>query len=573
MASQTSNSPTSPSTQVLGKFFVEQYYHILHHSPELVYKFYHDSSVLSRPDNNGQMTSVTTMQGINEKILSLDYKNYKAEIQTADALNSYKEGVTVLVTGCLMGKDKLKRKFAQSFFLAPKNNGYFVLNDVFRYLEDSELLENYRVNDIENVPKASLTSTPAEGLAHVRDPPAPDPSTFVVEEDQNAAEKAHEPSDREIQISNEKDAVEESQSHLNGSEISIVAESASSTAQEDASEISYASRKCYASIVKVTKQHRRPTKVYVSTNTAKVTPKKIENQSIASALSAPPETLAPSSIDVPENDYNHDHDEEVEGYSIYIRNLPFNITPTQLELEFKSEEIHPRDSSPSSSFDSNLHEEKPASLSSVKAKIYRLLGREKLLHQVLGGGKSADVLLWRNKKISAGVLGAVTAVWVLFELVEYHLLTLVCHILMLAIALMFLWSNSHTFIKKTRPYIPEVHIPEEPFLQAASALRMEMNYAFSVLHDIASGRDLKKFLSVIAGLWILSIVGSSCNFLTLFYIAFVLLHTVPVIYEKYEDKVDPFAEKAVIELKKQYAVFDAKVLSKIPKVPLKAKKV
>lgn len=58
--------------------------------------------------------------------------------------------------------------------------------------------------------------------------------------------------------------------------------------------------------------------------------------------------------------------------------------------------------------------------------------------------------------------------------------------------------------------------------------------------------------------------------------AFVLLHTVPVIYEKYEDQIDPFAEKALIEIKKQYAVFDEKVLrqvlSKIPKGAFKDKK-
>lgn len=53
---------------------------------------------------------------------------------------------------------------------------------------------------------------------------------------------------------------------------------------------------------------------------------------------------------------------------------------------------------------------------------------------------------------------------------------------------------------------------------------------------------------------------------------FVLLHTVPVLYEKYEDKVDAFAEKAEAEFKKQYAVFNVKVLSKIPKGPLKDKK-
>ncbi|KAL7187506.1 hypothetical protein ACSBR1_037564 [Camellia fascicularis] len=47
---------------------------------------------------------------------------------------------------------------------------------------------------------------------------------------------------------------------------------------------------------------------------------------------------------------------------------------------------------------------------------------------------------------------------------------------------------------------------------------------------------------------------------------------VPVLYEKYEDQVNSFSEKAMTEIKKQYAVFDAKVLSKIPRGPLKDKK-
>lgn len=63
--------------------------------------------------------------------------------------------------------------------------------------------------------------------------------------------------------------------------------------------------------MKVPQGRLGPTKVYVPTNTAKVTPKKLENQSIASAPSAPPETLAPSSIDVPENDNNPDHEEGI----------------------------------------------------------------------------------------------------------------------------------------------------------------------------------------------------------------------------------------------------------------------
>lgn len=59
MAMQT---VAQPSAQVVGNTFVEQYYQIQHHSPESVYRFYQDSSVLSRPDANGVMTSVTTMK-------------------------------------------------------------------------------------------------------------------------------------------------------------------------------------------------------------------------------------------------------------------------------------------------------------------------------------------------------------------------------------------------------------------------------------------------------------------------------------------------------------------------------
>ncbi|GAB4857445.1 Reticulon-like protein B2 [Ancistrocladus abbreviatus] len=220
---------------------------------------------------------------------------------------------------------------------------------------------------------------------------------------------------------------------------------------------------------------------------------------------------------------------------------------------------------------SDYENEKPF-VSSFKSKIYRMFGREKPVHKVLGGGKPADILLWRNKKISAGVLGGVTLVWALFELFDYHLLTFISHLLIVALAVLFLWSNASSFINKAPPRIPDVHIPDGPILQFASALTYELNRGMVVLRDIASGRDLKKFLSVIAGLLVLSILGSCCNFLTLFYIGFLLLHTLPVIYEKYEDQVDAFAEKALAEFNKQYAIFDAKVLSKIPKGPLKDKK-
>ncbi|XP_050375874.1 reticulon-like protein B2 [Argentina anserina] len=237
------------------------------------------------------------------------------------------------------------------------------------------------------------------------------------------------------------------------------------------------------------------------------------------------------------------------------------------------EKIHGQHDSPPAP--EAVHHEKSGgggSPRSLKDKVFRLFGRERSVHHVFGGGKLADIFLWRDKKLSGGILGGATVMWFLFELLEYHLLTLVAHVLIVAIAAFFLWSNALTIIKKSPPKIPEIQIPEKPFLQIVSALTFEVNRGLVVIRDIASGKDLKQFLSVIAGLWVVSILGKSFNFLTLAYIAIVLLFSVPVFYEKYDHKIDPLAEKAMFEIKKQYAVFDAKVLSKIPRGALKGKK-
>ncbi|KAK1435827.1 hypothetical protein QVD17_01597 [Tagetes erecta] len=145
-----------PSAQVVGNAFVEHYYNMLHESPELVHKYYQDSSILSRPDANGLMSSVTTMTAIDEKIQSLDYQKYKAEIKSVDAQDSHQAGVIVLVTGCLTGKDNVKRKFAQTFFLAPQEKGYFVQNDVFRYVEENEPVEKTSTADDLGVQSSGL---------------------------------------------------------------------------------------------------------------------------------------------------------------------------------------------------------------------------------------------------------------------------------------------------------------------------------------------------------------------------------------------------------------------------------
>eukprot|EP00252_Welwitschia_mirabilis_P026019 TRINITY_DN8338_c0_g1_i1.p1 TRINITY_DN8338_c0_g1~~TRINITY_DN8338_c0_g1_i1.p1 ORF type:complete len:280 (-),score=59.70 TRINITY_DN8338_c0_g1_i1:385-1224(-) len=209
---------------------------------------------------------------------------------------------------------------------------------------------------------------------------------------------------------------------------------------------------------------------------------------------------------------------------------------------------------------------------SVKSSIKRLFGREKPVHSLLGGGKAADVMLWRNKQLSASFLLGATLIWILFEVWGYHLLTLCCHVLMLGVTGLFIWSTAASFLNKKPASIPKFQLSGDMLQTIASALRHDINKLLATLHDVASGRDLKKFLMVIAGLWVLSVVGTWANFLSLLYITFIVAHTVPVVYEKYEDQIDAFAFKALEEGKKYYKMLDARVLSKIPKGPLKEKK-
>lgn len=70
-------------------------------------------------------------------------------------------------------------------------------------------------------------------------------------------------------------------------------------------------------------------------------------------------------------------------------------SPVESVVDKISEKIHDHDSSSSSS-SSDSDTEKPASPSSVKAKIYRLFGREKPIHSVFGGGKRMFCSLSRN---------------------------------------------------------------------------------------------------------------------------------------------------------------------------------
>ncbi|KAL2238450.1 UNVERIFIED_CONTAM: Reticulon-like protein B1 [Sesamum indicum] len=174
--------------------------------------------------------------------------------------------------------------------------------------------------------------------------------------------------------------------------------------------------------------------------------------------------------------------------------------------------------------------------------------------------ESADVILWRNKQISAALLAGATVIWLLFERIGYHLITFICHCLILSLATLFLWSNLSFFVNKAPYNFPEIVLPEDLCMSAARLLTDRCNKAFAIFRAVAA----------ILVLWVLSIIGGWFDFLTLVYIIFVMILTMPLLYERHEDQVDSYALKAKSKLQKQYSKLDEKVLQKLPKVPLGA---
>ncbi|GFP94657.1 reticulon-like protein b9 [Phtheirospermum japonicum] len=201
----------------------------------------------------------------------------------------------------------------------------------------------------------------------------------------------------------------------------------------------------------------------------------------------------------------------------------------------------------------------------------KLFGRQRPIHAALGGGKVADVVLWRDPRVSAVVLIGIAAIWFLFEVVEYNLVTLLCHLIITTMLVLFIWSAAAEFLDWNPPNIGKIALQDSTAQYVASIIHRKCNQLLSNLLYVASGNDPKLFLMTIVSLWITSVIGSSINSLNLLFFGLLCLETLPFLYEKYEDEVDHLSYQVSRRMNKIYKMLDAEILEKIPRGPVKAK--
>uniref|UniRef100_A0A0D6R0N7 Reticulon-like protein n=1 Tax=Araucaria cunninghamii TaxID=56994 RepID=A0A0D6R0N7_ARACU len=218
---------------------------------------------------------------------------------------------------------------------------------------------------------------------------------------------------------------------------------------------------------------------------------------------------------------------------------------------------------------------KPADvpLQESRATVSQLFNRQRPLHEILGSGKVADVILWRRRNLTVSILLVGTVVWYMFECTGYTLLSLVANVLLLLITILFVWSNAAVILKRPPPSVPELEVSEESVNKISTILMAKINHGFKLSRELVLGKDFKLFLKVASALWILSTVGAWFNFFTLVYICLLVILTVPAFYDKYQNHIDRYSGIAKKETRKQYEKFDAHVLSKIPRGFSKEKKV
>ncbi|EJU02152.1 NTF2-domain-containing protein [Dacryopinax primogenitus] len=131
--------PVTPAD--VGWQFVPQYYTFVNKQPHKLHCFYNRNSTFTHGTEGEDVKHLSGQAQIHDKIVSLGYHDCKVYINSVDAQSSMAGGIIIQVIGEMSNNGEPWKKFAQTFFLAEQPNGYYVLNDIFRFLKEETLAE------------------------------------------------------------------------------------------------------------------------------------------------------------------------------------------------------------------------------------------------------------------------------------------------------------------------------------------------------------------------------------------------------------------------------------------------
>ncbi|KAJ6164360.1 hypothetical protein N7470_003032 [Penicillium chermesinum] len=153
-ATPTEQQKSEITKDEVGWFFVEQFYTTLSRNPEKLPLFYSRRSQLVFGTEADPVPVAIGTKAISEKFKQLDFQDCKVCVLNVDSQASF-DNILVSVIGEISNKSEPSCKFVQTFVLAEQPNGYYVLNDIFRYLADEEEFVEETVTEPAEVPKVA----------------------------------------------------------------------------------------------------------------------------------------------------------------------------------------------------------------------------------------------------------------------------------------------------------------------------------------------------------------------------------------------------------------------------------
>lgn len=126
-----------PDAAEVGWLFVQQYYTFMNQSPDKLHLFYNKHSLcVHGVEGDTDSLVAEGQENIHAQISDRKFKDCKVLVSSVDSQASSSGGVVVQVLGEMSNAGLQCHKFCQTFFLAEQPSGYYVLNDIFRFLKE-----------------------------------------------------------------------------------------------------------------------------------------------------------------------------------------------------------------------------------------------------------------------------------------------------------------------------------------------------------------------------------------------------------------------------------------------------
>ncbi len=171
----------------------------------------------------------------------------------------------------------------------------------------------------------------------------------------------------------------------------------------------------------------------------------------------------------------------------------------------------------------------------------RVVKRPSRTQALLGNNSVADVLLWKNPKMSVGVLVGLLSVIYLVCASGYTLISLLANFLFFALIILFIYSYLPDTLfgislPKTLPP-SSYELSEQSAQQIALALRSLWNLCVVGLERIAHEKDFILFFKLVLLLRVLKFFGKF-TFQTFLSLSLFAAFTIPYLYEQHEEEFE-----------------------------------